>query len=426
MHILILHRISNKHIRYETGIDHSAHDVTYVATAHPLSRLPADLRCTRIERPGTGDTTEEVLAAVAGRPRPDLVIALAEVDLIVGARVRAALGVPGEREADVLPARDKVVMKSAVAKAGLRVPHFLPLTEALDTDVSELPWKGETVLKPLDGSASKHVQVYPALADALDAIRSDGLPGGTGQAGFEVEEFVAGPIIHVDGMLVDGKPVAIRASRYVGTCLAYAEGKPLGSVQIEMTPEILQWSMDCLTAVGITTSLFHLEGIETPAGPVFLEVAARFGGADVVDTFELSTGLHLPSLFLRTITGNANAGPEVRPAAAGERYGWFVWPGHQLGGEYCRIEREKDFRESPLVWRWIQRCEDEPIRTALSYTDTDVPLAGIVGPADSAELECFLRDVFTSVRVEPAAGARRGLECGERGMMGGNEGGSVR
>jgi len=404
MRILILHRIASRFIRYETGIDHSAHDVTYVGTAHPLSRLPPGLRCTRIERPGTSsDTVEEVLAAVAGSRRPDLVIALAEVDLIAAARVRAALGVPGEREADVLPARDKVVMKSAVARAGLRVPRFLSLVEALDTEVSELPWPGETVLKPLDGSASKHVQAYPTLVDALDAVRGSGLPAGTECDEFEVEEFVNGPIFHVDGMLADGTAVAIRASRYVGTCLGYVAGNPLGSVQIALTPELRQWSLDCLTAAGITTGLFHLEGIETPAGPVFLEVAARFGGADVVDTFELSTGLHMPSRFLQMITANANTGPEAQPDATGAHYGWFVWPGHQLGGNYCRIANEKEFRESRLVWRWTQRHEDEPIKTILSYTDTDIPLAGIVGPADSAELERFLRDLFTSVKVELAA-----------------------
>ncbi|MDH6114569.1 hypothetical protein P3T36_000969 [Kitasatospora sp. MAP12-15] len=403
MRILILHRITNKLIRYEAGIDHSAHDVTYVGTADRLATLPEDLRCTRIERPGTGDPAQEVLAAVAGRPTPELVIALSEFDLIAGAQVRAALGVPGELEADILPSRDKVVMKAAVARAGLRVPSFLSLAEALSAQPGELPWKDETVLKPLDGAASEHVVVYPTLTAALDAVRDSGLPEGTEQSGFEVEEFVTGPIIHVDGLLMDGELVAVQASRYVGTCLGFAEGTPLGSVQIEVTPELRQWTADCLAAVGIRTSLFHLEGIETPAGPVFLEVGARFGGADVVDTFELATGLHLPSRFLQMITAEDNARPEVRPDDSQARYGWFVWPGHRLGGEYCRIEAEERFRESPLAWRWVQRSEDEPIKTALSYSDTDVPLAGIVGPADSAVLDDFLRDLFASVRVELVA-----------------------
>ncbi|MCX4692533.1 acetyl-CoA carboxylase biotin carboxylase subunit family protein [Streptomyces sp. NBC_01408] len=402
MRILILHRISDKLVRYADGIDHMAHDVTYVGTADRLAMLPSGLRCTLIERPGTGDTAAEVLAAVAGLSPFDLVIALSEFDLIAGAQVRAALDVPGDREADILPSRDKVVMKSAVAAAGLRVPRFLSLTEALDAESCELPWAGETVLKPLDGAASQDVHVYPTPAAALDTIRDRGVPEGTERAGFEIEEFVTGPIIHVDGLLIDGKAVAIQASRYVGTCLGYVDGTPLGSVQIELTPELSQWTMDCLAAVGITTSLFHLEGIETAEGLVFLEVGARFGGADVVDTFELATGLHLPSRFLQMITGGTDAGVELRPDDAGSRYGWFVWPGHQLGGEFCRIDGERVFRESSLAHRWIQRSKSEPIKTQLSYSDADVPLAGIVGPADSAELDRFLRDVFSFVRVELA------------------------
>ncbi|MFE9426688.1 acetyl-CoA carboxylase biotin carboxylase subunit family protein [Kitasatospora sp. NPDC006697] len=401
MRILVLHRITDKLIRYADGIDHTAHEVSYVGTADRLANLPADLRCTRIERPGTGDAATEVLAAVEGLPKPELVIALSEFDLIAAARVRAALGVAGETEEQILPFRDKVVMKAKAAAAGVRVPHFLPLAAALAADPAELPWKAETVLKPLDGAASENVRVYPTPADALEAVRGHGLPEGTEAAGFEIEEFVSGPIVHVDGLVVNGEPVAVRASRYVNTCLGYAEGLPLGSVQIDPTEELLGWTADCLAAVGITTSLFHLEGIETPNGLVFLEVGARFGGADVVDTFELATGLHMPSRFLQMITAEGVGAPEVRPDDSGSRYGWFVWPGHRLGTETCRISGEERFRTSPLAWRWSQRAEGEPIKTVLSYSDTDVPLAGIVGPADAATLDAFLRDLFASVRVEP-------------------------
>ncbi|WP_240799368.1 ATP-grasp domain-containing protein [Streptomyces sp. A0958] len=401
MRILILHRVTDKMIRHATGIDHAAHDVTYVGPADRLATLPSDLRCTRIERPDTGDLTDEVLAAVDGLPAFDMVLALSEFDLIAGARVRAALGVPGDREEDILPWRDKVVMKSMVAAAGLRVPRFLSLTEALDAGPGGLPWSGETVLKPLDGAASMNVHIYPTADAALAAVREAGVPEGAEQDGFEVEEFVTGPIIHVDGMLIDGKPMVVQASRYVGTCLGYAQGTPLGSVQIELTPELSRWTLDCLAAVDITTSLFHLEGIETPDGLVFLEVGARFGGADVVDTFELATGVHLPSRYLQLVTGGVAAEELSWPEADGSRYGWFCWPSHKLGAEHCRIEGEAAFRESPLVHRWSQRSEDEPIKTVLSYADTDIPLAGVVGPGDSAELDRFLRDAFSSIRVEP-------------------------
>ncbi|MFB7582307.1 ATP-grasp domain-containing protein [Streptomyces hydrogenans] len=402
MRILILHRVTDKMIRHADGIDHAAHDVTYVGPADRLATLPSDLRCTRIERPDTGDLTEEVLAAVEGLPAFDMVLALSEFDLIAGARVRAALGVPGDREEDIAPWRDKVIMKSMVAAAGLRVPRFLSLSEALAAGPGEIPWTGGTVLKPLDGAASLDVHVYPTPDAALAAVREGAVaPEGTQWDGFEVEEFVTGPIVHVDGMLIDGKPMAIQASRYVGTCLGFAEGTPLGSVQIEMTPELSRWTADCLAAVSLTTSLFHLEGIETPDGLVFLEVGARFGGADVVDTFELATGVHMPSRYLQMVTGGVSAEDLTWPESDGSRYGWFCWPSHTLGAERCRIEGADEFRESPLVYRWSQRTEDEPIKTVLSYADTDVPIAGVVGPGTSAELTRFLSDAFATIRVTP-------------------------
>jgi hypothetical protein len=401
MRILVLHRITNSLIRYQQGIDHEKHDVTYIGTAERLTTLPAGVRARRIERPGTDAPELEVVKAVGGEPRPDLVIALSEYDLLAAARVRQALGVPGAREIDVLLVRDKVSMKAAVERAGLRVPRFIPLAKAL-SDVTAVQWRGRTILKPLDGASSQDVAAFDTVAETLDSVRRDGLPAGTNIDSFEIEEFVSGPIIHVDGLVLDGRAVAVLASRYVGTCLGYAAGDPLGSVQVDTPPELVDWTLQCLAAVGVHTSLFHLEGIETPDGVVFLEVASRFGGADVVDTFELATGVHMPSMQLRILTEGQDARPDVRIAAADARYGWFVWPGHLLDADYCEVSGTEDLRSSPLTWRWVQRSPGEPIKRALSYSDTDVPLAGIVGPAPAPVLEQFLRDIFASARVDPA------------------------
>lgn len=400
MRILVLHRIPNSLVRYPENIDHERHEVTYVGVAERLGLLPADLRARRIERPGTGETATEVLAAVAGLPRPDRVIALSEYDLIPAGRIRAALGVAGDHEADVLPARDKVVMKSAVASAGLRVPRFAPLPEALAGRADAVAWAGKTVLKPLAGASSEGVRAFPTVADALETARQQ-VPA-IAAAEFEVEEFIDGPIIHVDGVLAAGEPVAVQASRYVGTCLGYAGGEPLGSVQIGTRPALVRWTLACLRAVGIETGPFHLEAIEAADGLVFLEVGARFGGADVVDTFELATGVRMPSTQLRLAVEGTGARPEVRVPGPGERYGWFVWPGHTLGTACCRIVGEEDFRLDRLVWRWVQRRPDEPVRPVITYADADAPLAGVVGPAPAPILERFLTELFAKVQVEPA------------------------
>src|ERR1700733_11775660 len=76
MRILVMHRFPESIARYAENIDHAKHEVTYVSVPNRLATLPAGVPARRLQRPGTGDPADEVLAAVAGLPRPDLVIAL--------------------------------------------------------------------------------------------------------------------------------------------------------------------------------------------------------------------------------------------------------------------------------------------------------------------------------------------------------------
>src|SRR5262245_60176269 len=112
MRILVLHRIPFHKVRYDRGIDHQRHDVVYVGTAAALKTIPAELRATRIERPGTARVADEVVAAaLASGGRYDRVISLSEYELLDAAEVRERMGVVGPSVAEVTVVRDKVVMK---------------------------------------------------------------------------------------------------------------------------------------------------------------------------------------------------------------------------------------------------------------------------------------------------------------------------
>jgi len=403
MRILVMHRVPDSFVHYAKNIDHTRHDVTYVSAPDRLATLPADVPARRLQRPGTGDTAAEVLAAVAGLPRPDLLIALSEYDLLPAARVREALGVPGPVEREVLPVRDKVVMKTAVAGAGLRVPRFSGLAAAVRDGASPVPWHGRTVLKPRAGASSEGISTFPTPAAALDAVRSGATPVPLDE--YEIEEFVEGPIIHVDGLLAAGQFVVVQSSQYVGTCLGYAEGSPLGSVQADTDSAVTDWALRCLKAVGIEGGPFHLEAINAADGLVFLEVGARVGGADVVNAFELATGVHMPSIEVQLLVGEMPATSLGRLPEPDRRYGWFVFPGHTIGTGSCLVSGTEPFRSDPIVRRWVQRQPGEPIKQAITYADSDVPLAGIIGPGTTDALERFLTVMFESVRVEPYAPA---------------------
>jgi biotin carboxylase len=402
MKLLIIHRIPYHKIAYHRGLDHQAHEVTYIGTQAALANIPAELRCEKLERPGVKGVAEEVIDIMRHEPRPDRVISLSEYELLDAARVREALGVEGPTYAEVELVRDKMKMKAAVEAHGLRVPRFMGLQACLAGE--ERPsWRGRTVLKPVSGASSENISLFDSPDEALARVRETlGAGGGLDPVQFELEEFIEGPIFHVDGLVQNGKPVAMLASRYVGTCLEYAQGGPLGSIQMQMDPELCAWAERCLEAVALRSSSFHLEGILSPEGPVFLEIAARVGGADVVDCFELAMGIHMPSVELAFLVGET---PELRRSntlsAPDMRFGWFVFPGHLLGGEHCRISGAERFHSHPFIVRWNQLTPDKPLPKNITYQAIEAPVAGIVGRGTTEELEVFLRDMFATLRIEP-------------------------
>ncbi|MEU0949481.1 ATP-grasp domain-containing protein [Streptomyces canus] len=401
MRVLVMHGLSDSFVRYAESIDHEKHEVIYVSTPERRASLPSGVRALTIERSGSGDIATAVLSAVAKLPKPDTIIALSEFDQIPAAHVRQELGVPGPGVDEALAVRDKLVMKSAVAAAGLRTPQFAPLEEALRNGPQSLPWQTRTVLKPVAGASSKETYTFASTSEVLDAVRGGKLSSATAE--FEIEEFIEGSILHLDGLLAANEPVVIQASRYVGTCLDYAHGKPLGSAHADTDPDLIDWALRCLKAVGIESGPFHLEAIETVQGPVFLEVGARCGSVGVVDAFELATGIRLPSAAVRLQVDGVSCLPRPRVPGPEERYGWFVVPGHTLGSSYCRISGEEHFRQDPMVRRWEQRRADEPLKGNISYAYRNVPVGGLLGPASSSALERFIRELFGSVRVEPAS-----------------------
>ncbi len=416
MNILILHRIPYHKIDYHRGIDHTQHDVTYFGTAELLDTLPAGLRHRRAERPGLAPSFEEAQAWLLTAPqRFDRVISLSEYELLDAARLREWLGVPGALVEQVTLVRDKIQMKRAAARAGLRVPRFLPLTSFLKEQGNE-GWHGATVLKPHSGASSEDVVVFATAAEAHTAVttfhsgvpRLDAATGISARQAFEVEEFIVGAVLHFDGVAVQGRVLALTASRYVNTCLDYANGTPLGSFHIPVTDAARAWVKQALGSVGIREGSFHLEAIESDDELVFLEVGNRVGGADVVATFELATGIHLPSQELSILLGDQSLRCDGKHTATGMWHGWFVVPPDSLGGgRHTGIDGIAAFRHSAAVLRWNELAPGGLLPERITYQANEVPLAGIIATASVEETRHWLESLFASIAVSRQAPCRQ-------------------
>jgi len=400
MNILILHRVPYQRIDYAKGIDHHLHHVTYFGVQSILDSLPDALPCRRVARPGDATAYEEARDWIEKNPQSfDRIISLSEYELLDAAKLRAWLGVPGASVADVTLVRDKVLMKHNVSEAGLRVPQFLPLPSLLD-GAGRAPWTGTTVLKPHNGASSEDVRVFSSPNQARAAVkfrtsgiaRLDNAPSAISD--YEVEEFVTGDILHFDGLVANGQPLTITASRYVGTCLDFAQGEPLGSYHFPIMPFQREWAARVLAAVGIRQGSFHLEAIEQE-GLVFLEVGNRVGGADVVETFERATGVHMPSQELAILLDGRPLRPLPLTQTSPIWHGWFVFPGHVHAGEpYHGIAGIDQFRDDPSVIRWAELPPGTPQSDKTTYSAYEAPLAGIIGHADWRSTRDWIKQVF--------------------------------
>jgi len=403
MNILILHRIPYHKIEYHRGIDHQKHTVVYIGTAECLANIPINLTCEKIVRAGQYKTEVEVFEYLKTSQRQfDRIISLSEYELMAAAKLREQFCITGPTSAQILKVRNKIAMKSAMSSAGIKVPTFMNLYELhLANQLQDSTAK--IVLKPVDGASSENVIVFDNFTIARDNIinKKTGVKelddGHANWNRYELEEFVQGPILHIDGLVKQGKLLIGVASRYVGDCLKYAQGAPLGSVQIKTDKSILAWAQRCITAADIQDGSFHLEAIQKNNDLVFLEIANRVGGADVVKTFELATGVHLPSVELGLIMKDPvtiNFDKKFN-----KKFGWFVFPGHQVASGVACIQYASKFKNHPFIQEWFELSEKQLCKKSISYQPNEVPIAGVVTADDSRELINFMQLMFKTIKV---------------------------
>ncbi|WP_321800774.1 ATP-grasp domain-containing protein [Caballeronia sp. J97] len=401
MNVLILHRIPYQKIDYHRGIDHERHEVTYFGKKEALATIPLGLRCKMIERPGAASAFEEGRSWLGASPQQiDRIISLSEYELLDAAYLREWLGVPGAEVSQVSLARDKMLMKEAVSQAGLRVPGFVSLPDFLASD-GHASWRGKTVLKPLLGASSEDVVVFSGPNDAFAAIaagRSGAaqLDSTRSPSNYEVEEFIEGAILHFDGLVHRGCLLAMTASEYIGTCLSFANGEPLGSYHYPFTDAERQWVQRVLSATAIHNGSFHLEAIRHGPELVFLEIANRAGGADVVRTFELATGIHLPTHELRILIDEPYNVLE-HSISNGRWHGWFVFPGHHLKEGMNRgLVGANEFRGNEAVVHWHELDIGAPLVRDITYQSHEVPLAGVVATRCAEDTRAWIERLFRS------------------------------
>jgi hypothetical protein len=221
------------------------------------------------------------------------VLTIDERMMELAAVLRGELSLAGLHSPDVQRFRHKPTMKRVLAAAGVRVPEFVLATDRVEVEAL-LARHGRIVIKPVDGMGSAGVTFAESGQDLADWYAAH--PGE--RATYEAEEFITGPMYHVNAVVRGGRPLLTLAAPYLPGMapVDFGVGAPLASVLLEDSPlqrRLQAFSDSVIGVLGLVDGVTHLECFVTPAGEiVFCEIAARPAAGGIVRMMEARSGIN--------------------------------------------------------------------------------------------------------------------------------------
>ncbi len=241
----------------------------------------------------------------------DAVVPAAEYAVGPAFRAAAGLGLLTPGEAVVEGCTDKLRMRELASATGVLQPRFAAVADVADVEsfFSDTP----VVIKPTNRRASVGV-VMAARRDELEGAfaRSTGADEPVGvvdrpmQWGYMVEEYVAGPEMSVETVVVEGVPVFhnITEKSTVGGGVFTEVGHVVPArIAAPTTGALITATEQLLTGLGARAGVFHSEWKVAPAGPVLIECACRPPGDLIPDLIRRVYGVDLYSAFVRSLAG---------------------------------------------------------------------------------------------------------------------------
>lgn len=265
-------------------------------------------------------TSETLVAAglrLADSHRFTRVVSFAEADVLAAAELRQRLGLVGQLPESAAAYRDKALMRQYAEKAGLPTPAWWRVEDGDQVRALARRHGLPLVLKPRTASGSLGVRVLRTAEDLAEV--PDALPGHV------LEGFVDGEVVHVDGLLLGGRPIFALPAVYTELgCLAHLADRGNGSYLLpadhpahaDLVTEL--WRVvDALPPA--PNLVLHAEFFIRPGQrPVLCEIASRLPGHPIPPMIDRALGTDLRALWLRAEAGlpAALAVPDPIPLVA--------------------------------------------------------------------------------------------------------------
>ncbi len=228
--------------------------------------------------------------------RVERVETLWEPGVLLAARIREALGVPGMTYQEVLPFRNKDLMKQVLNEAGIRTPRHASARTARECWAAADRIGYPLILKPISGAGSMDTHRVDNPHQMENVLHRMGHVEEV-----NVEEFVEGEEFTFDTICINGE------IEYFN--IAWYRPRPLIARSTEwISPQVIclrdPWAPELaggremgravLDALGFRDGFTHMEWYKKADGEVvFGEIAARPPGAHTVDVMNYASDIDL-------------------------------------------------------------------------------------------------------------------------------------
>lgn len=310
------------------------------------------------------------------------------------ASIRDRFNIPGPGTEYTARLRDKWSMKTTALSAGVPCAEGT-LGNELREGVNLLKKYGQCVVKPrrLSGSRDIHVlrdsnELARWSADCHDATE------------YLIEEFVPGPMLHIDGFVAHGRLVW-QLSAYERPTHICGNVTPLSSYTVD-DPALKSLAFDFIRklvdAWEITSDVFHCEVFLTPNGLALCEVAGRPGGAGVSEVFASTQGIDLYQTKTLLDFGECAPKPQLRATEEGREGGWSVF--YSPGPEHTTVS------DGGLTGHHSKEVRDQRGTTMSGFSGVGLVTYTYLGES-TADVRATISRYEQSVRIIPDA--RSGL-----------------
>jgi biotin carboxylase len=239
------------------------------------------------------------------------VVACQELDLQRAAAMRELLDLPGQRSDSADSYRDKLLMKQHARAAGLAVAPHAVIETVADVLAFVRVHGFPIVLKPRDGLSSVGLALVADESDLDDwfTAQHDWYDPAHGQ--MLAESFVAGRMHHVDGMIIDGKPVVSWPSEYLYDLAGFDRSPEQARLDVmldvndPLASRLTDFVKTLIAAMpSPSCSTFHAEVFRTPDDELVLcEIASRNGGALIKSVLHAGFAVDFPAAWVRMSVG---------------------------------------------------------------------------------------------------------------------------